>query len=131
LDKIYTHTPSNSILPFFHYYYISTMSDTRLSGLDTLFLKAEHPRRLMTVTSIWTFNHHPDPKPVYKVLDTLCADYPRFAKIPRHEGFFRTASWVAPIDWHPRKNVIFHTLKEPTKEALLKYCTEQVSIIMI
>jgi hypothetical protein len=106
-------------------------SDIHLSGLDTVFLKAEHPRRLMTVTSIWTFNHRLDSKPVYEMLDKLCADYPRFAKVPRHEGFFCTAHWVAPIGWYPRKNVILHTLKEPTKQALLKYCAEQVSSINV
>lgn len=103
-------------------------SDQRLSGMDTLFLKAEHSRRLMTVSSIWTFDHRLDPKQVYEVLDKLCYDYPRFAKVPRNESFFKTATWATSIGWSPEDNVILHILEAPTTKALQKYCSSQVSI---
>ncbi|KAI8646519.1 wax ester synthase-like acyl-CoA acyltransferase domain-containing protein [Parasitella parasitica] len=101
-------------------------SDQQLGGLDTLFLKVEHPRRLMTVTSIWTFKQRLDQKQVYKVLERLCEEYPRFAKTPAHEGFFRPATWIEPAGWSFQDNIVNHTLKEPTKKALQKYCAEQV-----
>ncbi|KAK4512364.1 uncharacterized protein ATC70_003062 [Mucor velutinosus] len=101
-------------------------SDKQLGGLDTLFLKVEHPRRLMTVTSIWTFKQRLDQKQVYKMLEKLCEEYPRFARTPAHEGFFRSASWVEPVGWQFQDNIVTHTLEEPTKKALQKYCAEQV-----
>ncbi|CEP12110.1 hypothetical protein [Parasitella parasitica] len=101
-------------------------SDQQLGGLDTLFLKVEHPRRLMTVTSIWTFKRRLDQKQVYKVLERLCLEYPRFAKTPAHEGFFKPAAWTEPVDWSFQDNIVNHTLEEPTRKALQKYCAEQV-----
>lgn len=101
-------------------------SDKQLGGLDTLFLKVEHPRRLMTVTSIWTFNQRLDQKLVYKELEKLCIEYPRFAKTPAHESFFKSAVWTDPVGWNFQDNIVTHTLEEPTKKALQKYCAEQV-----
>lgn len=101
-------------------------SDIKLSGLDTLFLKIERPRRLMTVTSIWTFKNRLDSNQVYEALNLLCAKYPRFARVPKNESFFRTARWVSPIGWKPKDNIILHTLSEPTEEAFQAYCAEQV-----
>lgn len=100
-------------------------SDSKLSGLDTLFLKVERPRRLMTVTSIWTFKHRLDSNKVYEALNQL-AMFPRFSRVPKNESFFRTAKWVAPMGWKPKDNIVLHTLKEPTEKAFQAYCAEQV-----
>lgn len=102
-------------------------SDQRLSGVDTIFLKVEHPRRLMTVTSIWTFEHRLDSKTVFEVLDKLCYEYPRFGKVPRQESLFKTAAWTTPVGWSPEDNVILHTLEEPTRKALQNYCSAKVT----
>lgn len=107
---------------------VDTASDQRLSGIDTAFLKCEHPRRLMTVTSIWVFDHHLDSKTVFEALDKMCQDYPRFAKVPRNESFFKAASWTVPVGWRPEDNVVLHTSEDPTRKALQNYCAEQVYI---
>jgi hypothetical protein len=105
---------------------VENASDQRLSGLDTIFLKCEHPRRLMTVTFIWVFDHRLDSKPVFEALDKMCQDYPRFAKVPRNESFFKTAAWTMPLGWCPEDNVVLNTLEEPTRKALQNYCAKQV-----
>lgn len=106
-------------------------SDEKLDGIDTVFLKCEHARRLMTVSSIWTFDHRLDAKPVYKILDKLCLDYPRFARVPRNESLFKTAAWTVPIGWSPQDNVVVHTLNKPTTQALQSYCSQQVKLTNI
>ncbi|KAG2236460.1 wax ester synthase-like acyl-CoA acyltransferase domain-containing protein [Thamnidium elegans] len=101
-------------------------SDQYLDGIDTLFMKCEHPRRLMTVTSLWTFQHRLDAKQVYPILDRLCQSYPRFSRVPRRGSFFKAARWTVPVGWCPDQNVVLHTLCEPTKFALQDYCSKQV-----
>lgn len=100
--------------------------NTRLDGMDALFLKAERPRRWMTVTSIWTFKNDLSIEAVYKVFETLCEEFPRFALIPQDKGWFRPYAWANPVDWTPQTNIIEHLLQEPTKKAFQKYCAEQV-----
>lgn len=104
-----------------------TTIDERLEGMDTLFLKCEHARRLMTVSSLWTFDHRLDDKSVYKLLDKLCLSYPRFARVPCRPSFFKTATWTVPIGWSPSDNVVLHTLNKPTTYALQQYCSQQVN----
>ncbi|KAI8990101.1 wax ester synthase-like acyl-CoA acyltransferase domain-containing protein [Pilobolus umbonatus] len=96
-----------------------------LSGMDTLFLKIEHPRRLMVVSSLWVFSHRLDSNSIYATLDKMCKEYPRFAKIPKNMGVCRPASWVNVKQWIAKDNVIVHTLEEPTEDALQKYCAQQ------
>ncbi|KAI9472308.1 MAG: wax ester synthase-like acyl-CoA acyltransferase domain-containing protein [Benjaminiella poitrasii] len=101
-------------------------SDARLGGMDNLFLKAEHSRRIMAVTSIWTFKNPVVIERVYDVLRSFCENYPRFARVPKNEGFFRTPNWTILEGWEPQDNVIIHTLHEPTRKALQKYCAQQI-----
>lgn len=105
--------------------------DQYLDGIDTLFMKCEHPRRLMTVSSLWTFQHRLDAKQVYQILDRLCLRYPRFGRVPRRGSFFKAARWTVSVGWCPDQNVILHTLSEPTKIALQDYCSKQVKKIQI
>ncbi|KAI8091397.1 wax ester synthase-like acyl-CoA acyltransferase domain-containing protein [Gilbertella persicaria] len=98
-----------------------------LNGVDTLFLKAEHSRRLMTVTSLWTFKTRLDSNLVYEALEKLCESYPRFSRVPRNEGFFKPANWTVPVGWKPQDNVLLHIL-DPTTTTLEKYCAEQVVV---
>ncbi|KAI8341601.1 hypothetical protein EDC96DRAFT_522569 [Choanephora cucurbitarum] len=102
-------------------------ADMHLNGIDTVFLKAEHSRRLMTVTSLWTFKTRLDSELVYEALEKLCESYPRFARVPRHEGFFKPATWTVPVGWRPQDNIVVHTLN-PSKLSLQQYCAEQVVI---
>ncbi|KAI8372482.1 hypothetical protein BD560DRAFT_434364 [Blakeslea trispora] len=102
-------------------------SDMHLNGIDTVFLKAEHSRRLMTVTSLWTFKNRLDSELVYEALEKLCGSYPRFARVPRNEGFFKPASWTVPVGWRPQDNIVVHTLNI-SKMSLQQYCAEQVVI---
>ncbi|KAI7901614.1 wax ester synthase-like acyl-CoA acyltransferase domain-containing protein [Cokeromyces recurvatus] len=101
-------------------------SDVRLGGMDNIFLKIEHPRRTMAVTSLWIFKNPVDINRIYTVMTDYCKNAPRFARVPKNESFFRKPIWATPLDWKPEDNIIKHTLEEPTRKALQKYCAQQV-----
>ncbi|KAI7901613.1 uncharacterized protein BX663DRAFT_487337 [Cokeromyces recurvatus] len=106
---------------------LSIPKDMRLGGMDAAYLQLDNPRRSMTITTLWTFKRPLDLNQVYKVLDRLCLDNPRFARVPCHGGFFKTPALTIPIGWYPKDNVVVHHLKEPSDQrALQKYCAKQV-----
>ncbi|KAI9472307.1 MAG: hypothetical protein EXX96DRAFT_583594 [Benjaminiella poitrasii] len=108
---------------------LSIPVDIRLGGIDASYFQADHSRRFMTITAIWTFKRPLEPNRVYDALDKLCIENPRFARVPRHGGFFSTPALTIPVGWHPKDNVIFHTLEKPNdKRMLQKYCAKQVGI---
>lgn len=104
------------------------MNAGRLSGLDNFWLQIEHPRRLMTVSSLWTFDDQLNSQQVHDALDILCARYPRYGLVPAHGSSWQTPAWCRPIGWTPAMNVEQHRLSAPTREALEEYIADQVKI---
>ncbi|KAI8365290.1 uncharacterized protein BYT42DRAFT_159206 [Radiomyces spectabilis] len=100
---------------------MDSTADGRLTGLDNFWLQVEHSRRLMTVSSTWTFKQPLDSSLVHQSLVKLCDMYPRFKMVPMHGTAFRTAVWKIAPGWRPEMNVVHHTLSEPTETALKKY----------
>ncbi|KAI8968200.1 hypothetical protein BDF20DRAFT_166554 [Mycotypha africana] len=114
---------------------ITANSDIYLSGMDNLFRMIEHPRRRMTVTSLWTFKSAIDKDAMREAIQTLCEQYPRFRLVPQTRkisiipSLIQPAKWAQPTykDWMPMDNVTEHHLEHPTTEALQQLCSSLVS----
>ncbi|KAI8149024.1 wax ester synthase-like acyl-CoA acyltransferase domain-containing protein [Fennellomyces sp. T-0311] len=104
------------------------MLEHRLSGMDNFFLQIEHPRRLMTVSSLWIFDGPLVSRVVYDAIDQLCEDFPRYASVPAHGSPMETAIWSNPIGWQPHMNVEHYRLgKAPAPDTLEKYVTDMLA----
>jgi hypothetical protein len=103
-----------------------------LSGMDNMFFQLEHPRRLLTICSVWLFNERLDTATVLDSLKNLCGHYPRFCLVPKSTGScLETPIWSRPQrNWSFKDNIGFHTLDEPTTECLQKYIASQVMITL-
>ncbi|KAI8097242.1 wax ester synthase-like acyl-CoA acyltransferase domain-containing protein [Halteromyces radiatus] len=97
-----------------------------LTGMDNMFFQLEHPRRLMTICSVWMFEQRLDTTLILDALEKLCSHYPRFCLVPKHGSLLETPIWSRPRrNWKYRDNLIFHTLKSPTAACLQQYTASQ------
>ncbi|KAG2217677.1 hypothetical protein INT45_008328 [Circinella minor] len=103
------------------------MLEEKLSGLDNLFLQIEHPRRLMTVSSLWIFDERLNPSLVYEAIEQLCDDFPRYSTVPAHGSVVDTPIWSNPIGWQPQMNIERYRLKSPSEECLQGYISDMQS----
>ena len=104
------------------------MLEEKLSGLDNLFLQIEHPRRLMTVSSLWIFDERLNSCLVYEAIQKLCDDFPRYSTVPAHGSVVDTPIWSNPIGWQPQMNIERHRLKSSSEESLQEYISDMVII---
>ncbi|CAO3650787.1 unnamed protein product [Cunninghamella echinulata] len=99
---------------------------THLTGMDNLFFDLETPRRPMTICSIWQFKQSLDPTLILNALEKLCSQYPKFSLVPKNGNYFETPIWSYPSkNWNFKKNLVFHSLKTPTKKSLQEYIASQ------
>ncbi|KAI9488743.1 wax ester synthase-like acyl-CoA acyltransferase domain-containing protein [Zychaea mexicana] len=103
------------------------LEEEKLSGMDNLFLQIEHPRRLMTVSSLWVFDGRLDSRIVYQSVEQLCDEFPRYASVPAHGSALYTPVWSNPIGWQPHMNIEYHRLKAPSEQSLQEYISDMQS----
>ncbi|KAI9275522.1 wax ester synthase-like acyl-CoA acyltransferase domain-containing protein [Phascolomyces articulosus] len=103
------------------------MLEEKLSGLDNFFLQIEHPRRLMTVSSLWMFNERLDSYLVYNAIEKLCDHFPRYTTVPANGSAIETPIWSTPIGWKPHMNIEHYRLETPSNEALQEYISDMQS----
>ncbi|ORZ20390.1 hypothetical protein BCR42DRAFT_475954 [Absidia repens] len=93
-----------------------------LTGMDNMCFQLEHPRRLMTICSVWTFSQRLDTTLVMAALENLCTHHPRFCLVPKNKSPWETPVWYRPQQhWNFRDNFSFHTLTKSTMAGLQQY----------
>ncbi|KAI9027226.1 wax ester synthase-like acyl-CoA acyltransferase domain-containing protein [Phycomyces nitens] len=101
-------------------------NDQQMAGFDNLWLQVEHPRRLMTVFSLWMFKHDLQVEQVGESLEKLCKEFPRFTEVAVGGNSFHTATWAKADPWCPIMNVVRHNLEKPTEACLQEYMNEEL-----
>ncbi|RUP52471.1 wax ester synthase-like acyl-CoA acyltransferase domain-containing protein [Jimgerdemannia flammicorona] len=107
---------------------MTTIAKPSLRGIDNIFLQLEHPRRLMTVSSLWYFVAPLDIAVVEQELKRITVEFPRFAQVPRGNSFWHTARWEPAHNFNIKDHVVSYTLTESSEKELKKYLSMTIAL---
>jgi hypothetical protein len=108
---------------------ISPSPEIRLRGMDNLWLHAELPPRLMTVTTLWTFDKPLSIVLVLQQLEKMAELFPRFRQIPVERGsILHTARWQFCENWSVSNHIEMTTLEEPSHKGLQEFVSRKVAL---
>ncbi|CAO3689224.1 unnamed protein product [Umbelopsis ramanniana] len=108
---------------------VSPSPEVHLRGMDNLFLHIELPPRLMTVSTLWTFDKPLSIVLALQQLERMAELFPRFRQIPvERDSIFHTARWQYVENWSVSNHIEMATLEEPTHQCLQEFVSRKISI---
>ncbi|KAJ2962477.1 hypothetical protein NQZ79_g2421 [Umbelopsis isabellina] len=108
---------------------ISPSPEVRLRGIDNLWLHGELPARLMTVSTLWTFDGPLNIVLVLQQLEKMTELFPKFRQIAVERGsLLHTSRWKDCENFSVSNHVEVVTLDEPTRECLQAFVSRKIAL---